>query len=95
MGKLVQLNPNDGTTLRQAYRSALADGYNATVELGRFDCASAQVMVGFMSAAVIALRLAGDEAWASLIECSAQRLSDDWERYEREIPALTSALDAA
>lgn len=95
MGKLVHVNPNNGTTLREAYRSALADGYNATVDVGRFDRACAQAMVGFMSAAVIALRLAGDEAWASIFEGSAQRLAEDWKRYECEIPALAAALDAA
>lgn len=95
MGKLIQFSPNNGTTLREAYRSALADGYNATVDAGRFNRACAQSMVGFMSAAVIALRLAGDEAWASLFEGSAQRLNEDWKRYEREVPLLTAALDAS
>lgn len=95
MGKLVHLNLNNGTTLREAYRSALADGYNATVDVGRFDHACTQAMIGFMSAAIIALRLAGDDVWASIFEGSAQRLAEDWKRYEREIPALAAELDAA
>lgn len=95
MGTLIQLNPNNVTTLREAYRSAIAAGYNLTVDVGRFDRACAQTMLGFLSAAAIALRLAGDEVWASLFERSAQRLEEDWTFYEREIPALAGALDAA
>lgn len=92
-GNIIPLKPRNGPTLREAYRSALADGYNAVVEAGRIDQACAKTMVGFLSAAVIALRLAGDEVWAELFEQSAQRLDDEWDRFELEIPALASALD--
>lgn len=95
LGSVISLNPRNGTTLREAYRSALADGYNATVDAGRYDQASAQTMVGFLSAAVIALRLSGDEVWAALFERSAKRLNENWRCYEGEIPALASTLDVA
>lgn len=92
---IITLNPRNRITLREAYRSALADGYNATVEVGRYDQASAQTMIGFLSAASIALRLAGDEVWAAIFDRSAKRLNENWRCYEGEIPALASALDSA
>ncbi len=95
LGSVITLNPRNGTTLREAYRSALADGYNATVEVGRYDQASAQTMIGFLSAAAIALRLSGDEVWAAIFERSAKRLNENWRCYEAEIPVLAIALDAA
>lgn len=94
MGTITPLNPKSRTTLREAYRSALAGGYNASVDSGKYDRACAQTMVGFLSAAVIALRLAGDEVWATLFERSARRLDDDWQCYQHEVPALFGVLDS-
>lgn len=95
LGGVITLNPRSGTTLREAYRMALADGYNATVDVGSYNQACAQTMVGFLSAAVIALRLAGDEVWAALFESSAKRLNENWRCYEEGVPCLASALDVA
>lgn len=94
--KVIRIAPTGraGVTLREAYRQAIADGYNATIDAGTYNKACAQTMVGFLSAAVIALRLGGDEIWANLCEESAKRLNDDWVSYQTEVPALVKNLDA-
>lgn len=92
---VISLNPKGKPTLRVVYRNALADSYSATVVTGSYDRACALTMVGFLSAAVIALRLAGDEVVATLFEETAQGLQENWVRFEAEIPMLVEAIDAA
>lgn len=86
--------PISKLSLLDAYRQALADGYNSAVDTGRYSESAAQVMMGFLSAATIALRVLGDEPWATRFEQSAERLKEDWACFEEEIPALCADLDA-
>lgn len=96
MAQVVALRQPRSTTmvpLLDAYRTALADGYNSTVSTGRFDKSTAQMMAGFLLAATVALRTIGDEPWASRFEASAHRILADWRQYDHEIPALCADLD--
>lgn len=80
--------------LRSVYLEAIAEGYNSTKAVGRFDKATVNVMVGFLSAATIAFRATGDEEWAELLEECATKLNKDWKQYEELVVALHAKLSA-
>ena len=95
MPSLLPLRSSGGLpNLLDAYRSALADGYNRQVESGTFTHTTAQVMVGFLDGAVIGLRATGNEGWASGLEERESLLEADWQHFEAAIPALCLALDS-
>lgn len=85
---------NRNPSLLDAYRQAIADGYNKTVDCGRFDRSTVNVMVGFLSAATITLRITGNGYWAARFEEYAGMLEQNWSLYERCVPALCAELDA-
>ncbi|NHR07416.1 hypothetical protein HA052_19685 [Chromobacterium haemolyticum] len=95
MNNVTKIPVNSRTpSLLDAYRQALADGYNKTVDCERLDLSTVNVMVGFLAAATIALRLIGNEHWAARFEECATMLEQNWSLYEKAIPALCAELDA-
>lgn len=81
-------------SLRDAYRNGVTDGWNALIDAGQIDFASARTMTGFFTAATIAFRIAGDEPAAALMEGAAQRLMADWRSLESCVSQLVAQLDA-
>lgn len=84
----------NGALMLQAYRQGICDGFNAVCDCGRINKDVANVMVGYLSAAVVGLRIAGNEKWASKLEQCARRLNNDWTCYERAMRGLITEIDA-
>lgn len=77
-------------SLIDAYRSVIADCYNAG---STFDRNTVLVMIGFLAAAILALRVAGDEHWAHRFQRASDDLHRDWKSYIRVVPELCSEID--
>lgn len=93
MAQLFKLDiANDRPSLIDAYHEALVDGFNALVKVGEFDRESALTVVGFLSAATIALRVIGHETIARRFECDAERISDNWTSLETVVRDLCQWL---
>lgn len=91
MGTVTTLNvASKRLSLIEAYRSVIADGYNAG---STFDRNTVLVMIGFLAAAILALRVAGDEPWAHRFQRASDDLHRDWKSYTRVIPELCAEID--
>ena len=75
-----------------AYLDTISAGYNNLIDVGRFDRESAQMMVGFFSAATITFRALCNEGLAAQFERAANDLRYDWRSFPRVIPALYEAI---
>lgn len=75
------------------YRKAIAGGVSALIQQGRFNKNDTLVMVGFLSAAIIAWRCTGNEKMASKFEAAATSINNDWKIFERIVQELCSELD--
>lgn len=84
---------SDSQRLLHAYRQVIGEAYNRTVDIGRYDRHTANVMTGFLSAATVALRPSGQEPWAARFEQAGHRLNEDWTCYQTEVVALCAAID--
>lgn len=79
-------------SLVQGLANGLIEGFNHIIDCGRVDRAAANVMVGYLSAAVIALRSTGNDWQADLFQAAASNLRADWRTFEGEIRSLVNAL---
>ncbi len=91
---VIKLKPDSKhKTLIEAYRDGVAEAFNSLVGLGGFDRESSMVMVGYLSAAVVAFRLTGNETAAKQFVQVAARIHNDWRLLEEEVHALCTWLD--
>ena len=92
MGQVIPLKKAPvNTDLLEAYRLVISDGYNAGETFNR---GSVQVMIGFISAAVVSLRVTGDEHWAKRFEEAGHALEQNWMSYPVIIPNLCLQIDS-
>ncbi|CAN7584779.1 hypothetical protein [Acidovorax delafieldii] len=93
MGLVISLHSKQSSIgLLDNYRMVMADGYNTG---STFNRGSVQVMIGFISAAVVALRVTGDEQWAKRFEGAGEELKQNWMAYPRVIPELCAEIDSS
>lgn len=69
--------------------------FNQLVDIGQVDKESAATVVGYLSAASVALRVLGNEKAALRFEQSAFRIKADWRLFEVEVRALAAWMDSA
>lgn len=93
MGKVVNLRPGDlRIDLVGAYLYGIAAGFEAVRRKRAYHETDTQVMCGYLAAAVVAFRIAGDEPMASRLEGVANRIDKNWRCFEKEIRDLCDFL---
>lgn len=79
-------------SLIQELMNGLIEGFNRLVDTGKVDKNAANLMVGYLSAAVIALRVTGNAGHAEMFYSTASRIHADWRSFEHEVRTLVAAL---
>lgn len=90
VGSVVVLKSEGKVDLLDAYRQVIAEGYNSSKTYNK---RSVQVMIGFLSAAFIALRVVGHEYWAQRFEHAGQQLERNWMLYPEVVFQLCMDID--
>lgn len=90
MGTVVVLKSKGKVDLLDAYREVIAEGYNTAKTYNK---GSVQVVIGFLSAALVALRVVGHEDWAQRFEHAGQQLERNWMLYPEVVFQLCIDID--
>ncbi|QMI49754.1 hypothetical protein [Burkholderia sp. MBR-1] len=94
MGNLVAMpiREREAPNMLSVLLEGAIDGFNKQMDASRFDKASTRVMMGYLSAASIALRCNGLDEEAQRFLEAATAIEQDWTRYEPAIRALAASF---
>ncbi len=90
MAEILKLPVKPGQiSLREAYCNGIRESNNA---LSHIDRPAVSTMIGYLTGAVVAFRITGDEEAANLCEWAAMQLFNDWSAFSDCVKELHTQL---